>query len=38
MGEKAFNLLMLRAHTPGKRDDKATLLVIKELLRQQNLE
>lgn len=38
MGEKAFNLLMVRAHTTEKRDGKAVLLVLKELIRKQKLE
>jgi hypothetical protein len=29
MGEKAFNLLMVRAHITGKRDDKLQVMLIK---------
>jgi hypothetical protein len=36
MGLKPFNLLMVRAHITGKRDDKAVLMVLKELVRKQN--
>jgi hypothetical protein len=32
MGEQAFNKLMVRAHTPGKRDDTLALIVAKALL------
>jgi hypothetical protein len=38
MGEKAFNLLMVRAHTTGKRDDKLQIMLIKKLMREQNSE
>ena len=31
LGKKAYDLLTLRAHTPKKRDDKLTLIIIKEL-------
>jgi hypothetical protein len=36
MGEKAFNLLMARAHVPGKRDDKLQVMLIKKLMKEQN--
>jgi hypothetical protein len=38
MGEKAFNLLMVRAHTPGKRDAKFAAMWIKKLMKEQNSE
>jgi hypothetical protein len=38
MGEKAFNLLMVRAHTTGKRDDKLQVMLIKKLMKEQNSE
>ena len=38
MGEKAFNLLMVRAHTTGKRDDKLQIMLIKKLMKEQNSE
>ena len=33
MGEKAFNLLMMRAHTPGKT--RPQLMFIRELMKEQ---
>ena len=38
MGEKAFNLLMVRAHTTGKRDDKLQCMLLKKLMKEQNSE
>jgi hypothetical protein len=38
MGEKPFNLLMLRAHTYEKRDDKFRVMLIKQLMKEQNSE
>jgi hypothetical protein len=38
MGEKAFNLLMVRAHITGKRDDKLQVMLIKQLMKEQNSE
>ena len=38
MGEKAFNLLMVRAHTTGKRDDKLQIMLWKKLMKEQNSE
>jgi hypothetical protein len=32
MGQKAFNLLMLRAHTYKKRDDKLDLIYVRKLI------
>jgi hypothetical protein len=36
MGEKAFNLLMVRAHTSGKRDDTPILMWLKQEMKKQN--
>lgn len=33
LGQRDFDLLMLRANTPGKRDDKLTLIYVKELIK-----
>lgn len=35
MGKKAYDILMIRAHATGHRDDKATLLVLKHLIKEQ---
>lgn len=37
MGKRAFDLLMIRAYTTGKRDDKATLMVLKQLIKEEDL-
>src|SRR5947207_2027733 len=36
MGEEAFNLLMVRAHVTGKRDDKLQIILLKKLMKEQN--
>jgi len=33
MGETAFSLLMLRAHTPGKKDDGPILMWLKQEMK-----
>ena len=38
MGEKAFNLLMLRAHTYQKKDDTPILMWLKQEMKKQNSE
>ena len=35
LGDKGFDLLMVRAYTYKKRDDKLDEIVIKELLKQE---
>jgi hypothetical protein len=35
MGEKAYQLLMVRAHTPGKQDDKLQLMLLKKLISEE---
>jgi hypothetical protein len=35
LGTKAFNLLMLRAHRPGKRDDVPVLMWLKQEMKKQ---
>ena len=34
LGDRAFNLLMLRAHATGKRDDKLMVMVINKLMKE----
>lgn len=34
LGEKRYNLLLMRANTPGKRDDKLTKIIVAELMKQ----
>jgi hypothetical protein len=38
MGEKAFNLLMLRAHSYHMKDDKLILIWLKAEMKKQNSE
>jgi len=35
MGEQPFNLLMVRAHTPGRRDDTPILRWLKQEMKKQ---